>query len=392
MRHVTTSKIGSIRLKIFLLGTNITTGGAQKVLLDLAKWFFNQGIDVTAAFFYDRDNLYEEWKSQNSFPIICLDAWSNSDNKIQRFARLAKGWFKLLKNLKHGEYSGILTFTHDSNLLGLPAAWLAGVPIRYGSHHVRYPSLSKFRILLHRLIINSRIATGLIAVSGFTKEQAVEEGVSDNKIKIIYNGIDPQLFSQKCTNESQPISDKDKFIILSVGRLVEQKGHAYLIDSASKVLETFPNATFYLAGDGPLFNPYKSKINDLGLSGRFVLLGNRDDIPKLLADSDLFVFPSLYEGLPISLLEALASGVPVICSAIPAVSDIICDGQNGKLVPVRDSKALAKGIIEVLCSETLRTKFSINGRKLVEERFSISNMGYNYKKLFEENFINASQK
>lgn len=383
MRHVTTSKIGSIRLKIFLLGTNITTGGAQKVLLDLAKWFFNQGIDVTAAFFYDRDNLYEEWKSQNSFPIICFNAWSNSDNIFQRFARLFKGWFELLRNLKYEEYSGILTFTHDSNLLGLPAAWLAGVPVRYGSHHVRYPSLSKFRILLHRLIINSRIATGLIAVSGFTKEQALEEGISDNKIKIIYNGIDPQLFSQKFTCESQPISDKDKFIILSVGRLVEQKGHAYLIDSALKVLETFPNAIFYLAGDGPLFNTYKSKINDLGLSGKFVLLGNRNDIPKLLAESDLFVFPSLYEGLPISLLEALASGVPVICSAIPAVSDFICDGQNGKLVPVCDSKALATGIIELLIDEPLRTMFSLNGRKLIEDTFSISNMGYNYKKLFE---------
>ncbi len=160
-------------MKIFLLGTNITTGGAQKVLLDLADWLYGQGVDVTAAFFYDRDNLYEEWKSQHPFSLICLDAWENSNNLFQKALKLTKGWFKLLNILKQGTYTGILTFTHDSNILGLPAAWFAKVPLRYGSHHVRYPSLSRFKIFLHKWIINSRIATGLIAVSCFTKDQAI---------------------------------------------------------------------------------------------------------------------------------------------------------------------------------------------------------------------------
>jgi len=378
-------------LKIFLLGTNITTGGAQKVLLDLADWLYGQGVDVTAAFFYDRDNLYEEWKSQHPFSLICLDAWENSNNLFQKALKLTKGWFKLLNILKQGTYTGILTFTHDSNILGLPAAWFAKVPLRYGSHHVRYPSLSRFKIFLHKWIINSRIATGLIAVSCFTKDQAIEEGIIEDKIKIIHNGIDTRLFSLKYADESQPIKDKEIFIILAVGRLVEQKGHAYLIDSAPEVLQTFPNAYFYLAGDGPLFNTYQSRIYDLGISERFVLLGNRKDIPKLLSKSDLFVFPSLYEGLPISLLEALASGIPIICSAIPAVTDIIRDGQNGRLVPVCNSKALAEGIIELLNNEQLRIKFSVNSRKLVEESFSISNMGYNYMKLYEENTNYANE-
>ncbi len=373
-------------MNLLLIGTNITTGGAQRVLLDLAGWFFKQGIDVTAGFFYDRDGLLSEWQAQYPFDLVCMDAWRQSDNALQRGLRLIKGWFKLLKLMREEKFSGVLTFTHDSNILGLPAAWLAGIPKRYGSHHVRYPSLSKLKIRLHNWIVNSRIASGLIAVSTFTKAQAMEEGVKPEKIKIIFNGIDLADFStaKNEAHQSKLRKEPDTLIVLSVGRLVEQKGHEFLIRSAPAVVSNRPEVAFYIAGDGPLKDSLNALIASLGITDNFHLLGNRKDVPELLGEADLFVLPSIYEGLPISLLEAMAAGLPVICTDIPAARDVIEDGVSGRLVPPKDVEALASAIVDLLSDQEKRNILAKNAEKRVKTAFSLDHMGQSYLSLFEE--------
>lgn len=373
-------------MKLLLLGTNITTGGAQRVLLDLAGWLHAKDIKVTAAFFYDRDGLLSEWQSQFPFDLVCMDAWHQTDNIFQRGVRLVRGWFRLLRFMRAEHFSGILTFTHDSNILGLPAALLSGIPKRYGSHHVRYPSLSKLKIHLHSWVINSSLSSGLICVSTFTKEQALEEGINPEKISKIYNGIDPDTvkFNLEEQSETRIRVEEDQRIVLAVGRLVQQKGHEYLIRSAPEVMATLPEVSFYIAGDGPLLSSLSSLITSLKINDHFHLLGNRKDVPALLADADLFVLPSIFEGLPISLLEAMAAGLPVICTDIPATRDVIEEGINGVFVPPKDAGALSKAIIGLLSDQKSQEKLALKGKQLIQETFSLAKMGQQYLNLFEE--------
>lgn len=372
-------------MTILLLGTNITTGGAQRVLLDLAKDLHARHIPVRAAFFYDKDGLLPEWQKQYEFPIECFNAWSKDGNKVFRILRLVIAWCKLTWWIRNHKISSVLTFTHDSNILGLPAAALAGVPIRYGSHHVRYPSLSKMKILIHKWIINSRIASGLVAVSSFTREQAIEEGVKPSKIKIIHNGIRlPEVRSDKMDALKVEMKDfDDDLLVLTVGRLVAQKGQDIFIESAAAVLEQFPNAHFFIAGDGEQRDNLQALIEKLGVASQVHLLGNRTDIPELLALADVFVLSSRYEGLPMTLLEALASETPVLSSNISGVADVIVHEQTGILVPPENVPALAEGIMHLLSEEPLRMQLAQNGKELVQMRFSLDRMAENYLKILE---------
>ncbi len=377
-------------LKILLLGTNITTGGAQKVLLDLANWLEQEGIQVSALFFYDKDGLLPEWQSQSKFHLDCLHAWAVNDKPFKRANRLLKGWLRLVRVMKEEQYDGVVTFTHDSNILGLPAAWLAKIPARWGSHH-GYPNLSKIKILVHRWVINSKLSTGLVAVSEFTRDRALQEGLKPTKIRLIRNGIE----TEKLSNLDPGNTLKDLNIplnarvILSVGRLVASKGHEFLVRAAPAVLASHPNVVFCIAGDGPFRRSLELMINSLKISKNFRLLGNRKDIPILLSASDLFVMPSIYEGLPISLLEAMASGVPVICTAIPAVTNIIKDGENGRLVVLQDEDELSQAIIELLDDPEKSKRLAMQAQELVRSTFSLANMGKAYQDLIKEHHPNA---
>lgn len=372
-------------VSILLLGTNITTGGAQQVLLDLAQSLYEKNIKVTAAFFYDKDGLLKSWQKQFPFPILCFNAWHQKDSALKRVFRLIKSWFKLVGWMRREKFDKVLTFTHDSNILGLPAAYLSGVDSRYGSHHVRYPSLNKLKIKIHTFIINSRISSGLVAVSSYTKDQAIEEGIQSEKIIIIHNGIKdvsvrPEVFSNLKNEMKSYLHDP---IILNVGRLVYQKGQEYFIKAAAKVLESFPDAKFLIAGEGDLRDELETLIQQLNLQSAVYLLGNRRDIPELLALSDMFVLPSRYEGLPISLLEAMSSGKAVVCSNIPGVSDVVKNGETGFLVPVENSESLSEAMIHLLSDQSLRENLGQKARDMVHTKFAISNMVANYIELFE---------
>ncbi len=372
-------------MTILLLGTNITTGGAQRVLLDLAQAFHSKNLSVVAAFFYDKDNLLQSWQNQFQFPIICFNAWNNQDSTIKRITRLINAYFRMINWMKKKQFSSILTLTHDSNILGLPAAWLSGIPRRFGSHHVRYPSLSKFKIKIHNLVINSKISTGLVAVSSFTKQQAIEEGVNPGKIKVIFNGIDPKIENKIKHNLAQWKLDEfgPMQIILNVGRLVPQKGQDLFINVAAKVLKQRSDVLFLIAGEGEFHQVLQAQIQQLGLAEHVKLLGNRKDIPDLLAVADVFVSSSRFEGLPMSLLEAMAAGIAVVSTDIPGVRDIISHRETGLLCQPEDEDALAQSILTLLSNEDLRKTLALQGKRLVNLRFTLDGMALQYLNLLE---------
>lgn len=372
-------------MKILLLGTNITTGGAQRVLLDLAGWLHQRSIPVSAAFLYDRDGLLEVWQARYPFPIHCFHAWRLKDNPLMRFLRMLCRWLGMARWMRKERFTSILTFTHDSNILGLSAAWLAGVPSRYGSHHNRYPTLSPFRTRLHKFIINRHIASGIVAVSSFTRQQAIEEGIHPDRITIIHNGIDTGSLTptDPQTVRQTLLSGGPGPLVLAVGRLVEQKGHAYFIHAAASLKADFPQAQFCIAGGGELHAELQSLVESMEAQASIRLLGMRGDVPDLLAAADLFVMASLYEGLPMALLEAMAAGTPAVSTDIPGVSDVVQDGESGLLVPPEDPAALAGAIRRMLQDPALRQRLADAGQARVAQLFTLDRMGQAYFDLLE---------
>jgi glycosyltransferase involved in cell wall biosynthesis len=221
-------------ISFFLLGSQIATGGSQNNLLRQAAWFTQRGYFVTVAFLYDKENLLSNWNSTYPFPIHDLGFASPQANVFIQAAYFLRGVFRLFRLIRGRRYVAIESFTHHANLIGLPLAWVAGVPNRIGSHRGKIEDFPPFLERLHAIMINSPIATRLVVVAERVREDALTEGVHASRIIKIANGIDiPRVDpadALRVRNELRK-SGNDIFL-LSVGRLRYQKGYA---QSAGKV-------------------------------------------------------------------------------------------------------------------------------------------------------------
>jgi glycosyltransferase involved in cell wall biosynthesis len=158
--------------------------------------------------------------------------------------------------------------------------------------------------------------------------------------------------------------------VLTVARLDEQKGQRYLLEAAAQV----PQARFVLAGDGPLRTSLEAQARSLGLEQRVKFLGYRSDIPDLLAGCDVFVLPSLYEGLPLSILEAMSAGKPVIATQIGGTDEAVIPNETGLLIPPADPAALAAAIRKLLDDRPFARRLALAGQARVECEFSAATM------------------
>jgi len=272
------------------------------------------------------------------------------------------------------------THQYHANLYGRIAGILAGVPVIIPSFHSSYISPAKPK--LHRRIINhilSYWSNILVAVSNTVADDIIKyDHVSHKKIIVINNGIDLETFqpriSKKEARRKFGIPDEN-IVVGSVGRLKEEKGHEVLIKSVEKINDV----TVAIAGDGPLKNHLIEMAKRRGIRCIFTGQIMPRDIPIFLRALDIFCFPSLWEGMPSALIEAMAAGLPIITSNIPIIKDII--GDAGLLVSPADVDAIAKMIDLLLKDPLKRERFGRLARKRAMQ-FSIKNTIKAYESLF----------
>ncbi len=369
---------------ILLVGTQMATGGAQKGLLDQARWFKAHGCEVAVAFFYDKEGLHQQWADAVDFPIHNLQAYQHGVGLPLQIGSLIGGLWRLWRSLARGKFDIVETFTHDSNLLGLPLAWLAGVPVRIATHRGEIENFPAWRERLHSWMINVGLARMLIAVSEQTRQKAIAEGVKPEKVAVILSGIDPldagSAAPRDRVRRELGLGPNDLFL-LTVGRLMVQKGHEYLIQSVPQIVSRFPNALVGICGDGPLRASLEDQIERPGLLGRVKLLGMRADVAALLAAADVFVLPSLWEGLPRALLEAMASGLPAVATRVDGIQELVAHGVHGLLTPPRDSDALADAVIQLLENPRLRKEIGEAARAHVLQNHTVEGMCRKYYEL-----------
>ncbi len=210
-----------------------------------------------------------------------------------------------------------------------------------------------------------------------------ELAVPEHKVSVVRNGIEVEALVERSRLPLQGAVDfeaSDRPIVLIPARLHKQKGHADLLKAATKV----PHVRFLLAGDGPERQSLETLAKVLGVSSRVSFLGERADVPSLLASSDVFVLPSLYEGLPVSVLEAMAVGTPVVATSVGGTDEAVQDGVTGVLVPPGQPDRLAEAIARVVADRATAEEMSLKAKQCVRELFSSESMAAGVLAVYEQ--------
>lgn len=370
-------------LSILFIGTQMATGGAQKVLLDQASWFHANGYQVNAAFLYDRDGLHMKWRQTYPFPIHNLEVLDSRQRISRQLFFIPRGLWRLWKLLRQNKFDVVETFTLDSNLFVLPLAWLAGLPVRVATNHGFARNDSRLKRMSHTWLINLGAADILVAVTEDVRIQSIEEGVRPGRVTAIPNGIHiPKEHEKSATDLSKALSIAEGTVfLLSVGRLVHEKAYEVLIRSMRIVVSEYPSVFLGIAGEGELWDELHGLIDELHLTEKVRLLGNREDVHALTAKADIFVMSSRSEGMPMALLEAMSFGLPVVVTRVGGLKEVVEDRSQGILVSPEDPQELAKAILELLRDPVLGLNMGKQARRRVEEKYTTERMCRQYEKI-----------
>ena len=258
-----------------------------------------------------------------------------------------------------------------------------GVPHILRTEHLPYLLTDPDQIAAHSATVKKIDA--LVCVSAGCAASYVAAGVPEHLVRVVRNGAEPRPVSPPHDETRAMLGvDADAPLVLTVARFTEQKGHRMLLGAIPKVLDISPRAVFAMAGDGPLMPEFAELAAPHVESGAVRLLGARTDVGDLLAAADLFVLPSLFEGLPLVLLEAMAAGLPCVATRIGGTEDAVLDGETGWLAAPGNVDDLARAVIEALSDPAARARHAEAARDRFEQHFSATRMATDTEAVYRE--------
>ena len=285
---------------------------------------------------------------------------------------------------------------HTRNLAALEAvvpAWAAGVPVRIHGEHGRDVSdldgkRRRYQWVrrLYRPFVHQYVALSRDLESYLTDSIHVPSG----RVEHIYNGVDSALFKPRTGGrayvESSPFNDPSLFVVGTVGRMEAVKDQINLVRAFVRALAMSPGLAgrlrLMLVGDGPLRADVESVVRLAKVESLVWFAGARDDVAALMSGLNCFVLPSLAEGISNTILEAMASGLPVIATRVGANADLLEDGLSGRLVPRSNPQAIANEILAYVADPALARRHGHAGRQIVERRFSLDRMVERYETMY----------
>lgn len=287
----------------------------------------------------------------------------------------------LTKILREGNFTFMHAHSSKAGLIGRLAACRAGTPVVFFTAHnsifyEQWPAWKKWLFATAESVLG-RCTHRIFTVSeALRKELLAKEHLEPKRVMTVYNGIDAGRFQQpgdrRAVLRALGLPQLGQ-VVGTVARLATQKGIIYFLQAASMLVKDY-QVNFVVVGDGPLRRELEAQAADLGLKQRVFFTGERRDIPDILAALDLFVLPSVTEGLPLTILEAMAAGKPVVATTAGGIPEIVVDQRTGLLVPPRDAQALAWAIATLLVERSQAAQFGRAGQQRVAERFTVETM------------------
>jgi len=380
------SEPGKMKMsRVLHLITSFEVGGTERQAVELIKRIDRRRFEVRLAAIRPEGPLYAE--VADLFPHVPqfpLTSFYNL-NAAKQLMRLRNWMISERANILHA---------HDfyAGLLGAAAGRLAGVRVIASHRHMR---LSDRRAHDWGTRLTHRLAHRVLVNSEAIRDHLLSGGqVAPEKIVVIRNGLSEAAERAALDDDGRAKKraallrelnlDEGAKLIGLVARLQPVKGHRYFIEAASRVAAVEPNAHFLLVGDGALRREIEDQAARLGVHDRVHLLGARKDAASIAAGFDVAALASLHEGLPNSVMEAMAAGTPVVATAVGGTTELVIDGATGFLAPPKDSGALAIRILEALRNPEMSARMAAEGRRRALSQFGMRRMVESVERLYDE--------
>jgi glycosyltransferase involved in cell wall biosynthesis len=349
-------------------------GGDCVLILELGRAARERGFDVDVL---ATNSHFKELIRQEGLGLVDLDVIRREIRPLWDL----RGLLRLSSFLSGARYSIVHTHTSKPGVVGTRAARSAGVPAIIHTVHLFPFHEETGRVVTAAYAAAERIAARwcdrIVTVSDVQREWALRQGIgSPEQIVSIPNGVPTERVRTVRPPEEirRELGVGQALMVLSTGRLAEQKGLEYLIRAGALLRSETPPVKIVLAGDGPLEAKLSRLVSDLGLEDVVLMPGFYADVGDLLAACDLVVLPSLWEGLSIALLEAMAAGKPVVTTTIGSNREVTDDGEAAVLVPPKDPESLANAIRALAADESWREALGQRGREVQRARYTLPRM------------------
>ena len=355
---------------LFLMTNSGDTGGTERQFAVMAEALSHGPFHVDTGCIRRRGSFFDNLPEIEEFPL--------GGSFLSR--RALQSGFALRKHLQRRNVAVAHAFDFYTNLLLLPTARLARIPVVIGSMRQLGDRLSPrqtkmltwvLRTFPDRIVCNSRAAA----------DRLLELGVSSNKLAVI-----PNALPEECFDSVAPVLPaSDRLRVGLVGRMNERvKNQAALLRAAALVLPDIPKLEIVLVGDGALRPELERLAADLGIAGNVIFLGERRDVPAVLASLDVSTLTSLSESMPNAILEAMAAGLPVVSTRVGGSAEVVRHGETGFLVDSGNDSQLAEALTMLLRSEPLRKQLGTRGREVARSQFGVATIQKQYEELYTE--------
>jgi len=367
------------KTRLLQITHDLDLGGLQQVVYNLCRTVNRELFDVSVLCLRER-GCYAEDVEALGIPVYLLD---QKPDGVDYFA-----FIKVARLLRKLNIDVIHTHNTQPFFDGTMGAMLAGVRTVIHTDHAR-PFPDKMRYMIVEKLM-SLYAYRVVGCSDHTSAQLIRyEKISPRKIVTIPNGIDGSRFRQtidKAQKRKELGIHHDGDIIGVAVRLSDQKGITYLLKAMPEILKTHPRVTVLIAGDGDLRAELEQESQALGLGSdlgnNVIFCGTRKDIPELLQLFDIYALPSKWEGLPMIILEAMASGCIVVATDVGGNGTAIIDGETGLLIAPENVTALTNALSRLLDDKALRERLAANARQRFDAVFSAETMTGKYEQLY----------
>jgi len=351
--------------KVLIVIPTLYQGGGQKFVIDLANGIDKKKFQVKILVYYAKsDSVFDQLVEDNQIDVVYLD----------KKVGLDASFFKKVRTIVR-EYQPDVIHTHlDSMLYLLPV-----YKRKQLKFHTVHTLAEKETVGLQKVVRFLAYKIFGVVPVGISDTVAnsisIEHKIKRETIPVVYNGVD-------CKRYNIPKTISTSVRLVTVGNIYWVKNYSFLVDCFAEVTKEFENVTLTIVGDGVLRNEIEKQVQELDIANKVNITGVVSDVENYLANADIYVASSIFEGLPLSMLEAMASGLPIISTCVGGIPDIIKNGKNGTLVDVGDREGYVQALCELIRDEEKRSAYAERAKNLsvnYDERITVKG----YEKLYQ---------
>ena len=355
---------------------SLNPGGTEKLVVEMSLRFSND-YNVTVLCL-DEPGLWAGDLRARGIPVHCL--WRQPGVDLALSIRLANAFRRLNIQIVHAHQCTAWFYSALSRLLYSEPRLLVEEHGRF------FPEvMNPKRVLVNQLLVR-RLTHRFVAVSEDVRGRLQKyEGLDAEGINVIYNGAKAEPPLETKARDALRVElglQPGCFVVGTAGRFDPVKNLPMLVDSIARAGKEVASLRGLLVGDGPAFTEICSMAKECGLSERLRMTGFRDDARKLIQCMDLFVLCSFSEGTSMALLEAMATGVPVVVTDVGGNPEIVINGETGWVVPSNSVEALSQAILDAISDAPKRRRFGVAAKRRFEDRFAFDRMIENYRRLY----------